>query len=256
MALGIGILVGISMGDSALVFNQIAVIEELEGKIHSYRQQNEETTHQISILQHELDQWNVINERYVQPIFRDTLNEISLTIIAGDNFPMELLDFLEQSGCAYHAFYLTPPEQWPDSNMNLFKNEEFKGERIYDYAYGEIIWEAIRSRETKGSELLAMMANHGLLEFKRYYPVNSEADKRYENIFLLTGDIPFVSNILKKGILQRETDYSWIILNVGDPEDVNKRVQLPDNWTIINLEETFFSKIELWETLIQISEGN
>lgn len=246
------------MGDSALVFNQIAVIEELEGKIHSYRKNNEEANHHISILQYELEQWNIIKEKYVQPLFKDTLNEISLTIIAGNEFPMEVLNFLEQSGCAYHAFYLTPPEQWPNPNMNqIFKHEEFTGERIDDYAYGEIIWEAIRNQEAKkGSELLVTLANHGLLEFKRYYPANSEAGNRYENIFLLSGDMSFVSNILKRGILQRETDYSWIVLNVGEPEEGNKSLQLPGKWTMINHGDTFFSKIELWETLKQVSAGN
>jgi hypothetical protein len=99
MALGIGILMGISMGDSTLVFNQIAVIEELEGKIQNYRQKNEEIVFHMDELRHQLERWDILQEKYLQPLFKDTLRDLSITLIAGVDYPAEIIDFLEQSGC-------------------------------------------------------------------------------------------------------------------------------------------------------------
>ncbi len=249
---------GISMGDSTLVFNQIAVIEELEGKIQNIRQKNKEMVFHIDELQHELERWDTIKERYLQPLFTDTLRDYSVTVIAGVNYPAKLLEFLEQSGCSYRAFYLAAPEQWEfDPHVNTaFRREEFDVEKISAFSYGEILWEAIH--EVKGrDEMLVALKDHGLLEVKRFsekasLSMHQEDVNKQDDIFLLTGDIPFVTSVLKQGMEQREKDYSWIAINTGFGE-TGVSHQLPGSWTVINNGDTFFSRVELWEILMELA---
>ena len=261
MALGIGVLMGISMGDSTLVFNQIAVIEELEGRIENYRQKNEEIVFHMDELRHELERWDILKERYLQPLFTDSLSDFSVTLIAGVDYPAELIEFLEESGCSYRAFYLAAPEQWeldPRVNTTLRRGES-EVEKMTAFSYGEILWDAIQHHEERErDELLVILKDNGLLEVKRFsakatYTLDGEAVKNQNDIFLLTGDIPFVTSVLRQGMGQRESDYSWIAINTGIGEEGGKGHQLPGNWTKINNGDTFFSRVELWEILMQLS---
>ena len=256
MALGIGILMGISMVDSTLVFNQIAVIEELEGRIHNYRQDNEEIVFQRNKLQDELERWDILKERYLKPFFKDTLHDLSITIIAGDDYPAELLEFLEVSGCSYRAYYLVAPEQWNfDPKVSAFSSEAFEEENIRAFSYGEILWEGIsRQDNNEGDKLLVILQEQGLLEVKSYsakdsFALYSEAIDVRDDIFLLTGDISFVISVLKQGMPQSEDNYTWIAIDTGIENEVSKTLQLPGNWTMINDGGNFFSKVELWESL-------
>lgn len=262
MALGIGILMGISMGDSTLVFNQIAVIEELEGKIHSYRQSKGEIASQLLELEHELEQWEDLKVRYLQPIFKDSLHYVSITIISGEDYPAALLEFLEESGCSYRAYYLAAEEQWKfDPRVTAFSKEP-GGAKVAAFSYGEILWEIIH-RQEKGDrdELLVILQEHGLLEVKSFDAVkrnasSGEAANTTDDIFVLTGDISFVTSVLKQGTAQKEIDYTWIAINTRNEEAGGKSLQLPGNWITINNGAPFFRKVELWEHLKHLAKAN
>ena len=108
IALGIGILVGVSMGESSLVANQLSVIEDLEGRIGDYRQENARIAFRMAALQEDLHRWDDLKDKYLCPLFRDTLGHLSLTLIAGGDYPPGgLLDFLEECGCRCRTVYLS-----------------------------------------------------------------------------------------------------------------------------------------------------
>lgn len=98
------------MGDSTLVFNQIAVIEDLEGKVHSYREIHEEMMSEINELQYELERYDSLKASYLRPLTENTLEEVTVTLIAGEEFPFLLLEFLEFSGCQFDAVALGPTD--------------------------------------------------------------------------------------------------------------------------------------------------
>ena len=263
MALGIGILLGVSMGDSTLVFNQIAVIEELEGKIRNYRQKNEEIIMIMDDLQQQLRQWDYLKNKYLQPLFGNTLQQSSITLIAGGYYPVEIIAFLEESGCAYDAFLLEESTQWKETpDIALFSENIFAWEDMSVSSYGQILWQALRgSEEDVRQNMLMLLQGRGLLEFKQYIPVVSQQGIKSRpegksEIILLTGDLPFVFSVLQQGIHFTDNNFVWIAVNVGKniSSILTERPALPGAWFTIENGATYFAQVELWELLYELQK--
>ncbi len=264
MALGIGILLGISMGDSTLAFNQIAVIEELEGKVQDYRQKYEEISILVDGLQYELAQWEYLKDKYLQPLFKDTLHQSSVTLITGDYYPVELIKFLEESGCSYRAFLLGATKQWKDKPSADFflQRDDLEVEKKAVSSYGQILWEVVQDREENVKKhMLMLLQGQGLLEVKKFAPAvfaqgNNEAVKEQKNVFLLTGDVPFVISVLQQGIVFADNNFIWIAVNpeMDMPNLLNKRHGLPGQWYTIEDGDTYFGRIKLWELLYELQQ--
>lgn len=192
LALGIGILLGVSMSDSTLVFNQIAVIEDLEKKLFSSRLENDSNTLQISELEDKLEKWSSVADKYLQPLFADTLQDTSLTLITNTDYLSGLVEFLEISGCNY--------------------------------------------------ELL-------LLEDEGFDP----ATRNSGEIFLLAGDITFISRVISQEKNPDGDNLRWIVMNSNGAKKLDEHSQLPGDWKVINSGDTFLGRVALWELLQQFS---
>ncbi len=102
LALGIGILIGASMGEKALVLHQIAFIEELKNEISHYKDEIDAQFHSFSQLQEELLLWESLEERYFNPLLLENkLKNIEVKVIALEYVEEELVDFLQKSGCTF-----------------------------------------------------------------------------------------------------------------------------------------------------------
>ncbi|MGI6309043.1 MAG: copper transporter [Dethiobacteria bacterium] len=115
LALGIGILIGASMGENALVTNQIAVIEELKNEIRRHKEEVETQFLSVSQLKEELLRWESLEEDYFNPLLlQDKLRNVKLKVIVQDNLPADLEEFLDLSGCSYQAFIFAETNSWPE----------------------------------------------------------------------------------------------------------------------------------------------
>lgn len=105
LALGIGILIGASMGENALVQNQIAVIEGLKSEIRHYKDEIKDYFTSLALLEEELLQWEALEENYLNPLLlEDKLLDHVVKVLVLEEMPGELYDFLELTGAAYHLY--------------------------------------------------------------------------------------------------------------------------------------------------------
>lgn len=105
LALGIGILIGASTGEKALVMHQLAFIEELKGEILYYKEEIDAQFDSFLKLQQELSQWESLEEEYLNPLLlENTLKDVELTVVAQENVAKELAAFLQKSGCSYFTY--------------------------------------------------------------------------------------------------------------------------------------------------------
>lgn len=125
LALGIGILIGASTGEKALVMHQLAFIEELKGEILYYKEEIDAQFDSFLKLQQELSQWESLEEEYLNPLLlENTLKDVKLTVVAQENVAKELAAFLQKSGCSYFTY--------------LFKESSFE-DLLLTFADTEII---------------------------------------------------------------------------------------------------------------------
>ncbi len=269
ISLGLGILLGISIGESSLVFNQIAVIEELERKIKDYRRENEEINLIAENLKHQLLEWDYLKDRYLQPLFRNSLLRSSVILIAGEDYPAELINLLEESGCSYYAYFFTDLQKWKEKSALEITFQACLGleeEEMLVFSYGRIFWELVKEREVNGKrELLVQLQNYGLMEIKHYVPdlpaINLQeqvTDNRNRQIFLLTGDVSFILSFLEEAFYLEENvkdkNFIWITINqeVKIPHSPKVSPKIPGTWHTINFGGTYLGWVKLWELLCEL----
>jgi hypothetical protein len=115
LALGIGILIGASMGENALVLHQIAFIEELKSEILRYKEEINTQFLSFSQLQEELLLWEALEEEYLNPLLLENkLKNVEIKVIALEDLEEGLEDFLQISGCSYLTFVFTETSSWQD----------------------------------------------------------------------------------------------------------------------------------------------
>ena len=107
-ALGIGILIGASMGEKALVLHQLAFIEELKGEIMHYKEEINNQFASFSRLQEELLLWESLEEKYLNSLLiENKLQDVVIKVIALEGIGTGLENFLIDSGSAYQIFVYT-----------------------------------------------------------------------------------------------------------------------------------------------------
>lgn len=115
LALGIGILIGASMGEKALVTNQIAVIEELRSEIQRHKEEVETQFFSVSQLKDELLRWEALEESHLNPLLlQGRLENVKITAIVQKNLPAELEGFLDLCGCNYQALIFADTNSWQE----------------------------------------------------------------------------------------------------------------------------------------------
>ena len=115
LALGIGIIIGASMGENALVTNQIAVIEDLRNEIRRYKDEFETQFLSISQLKEELLNWESLEKDCFNPLLlQDKLKNVNVKVIVQNNLPACLEEFLDLCGCSYQAYILSEIYSWPN----------------------------------------------------------------------------------------------------------------------------------------------
>ena len=94
LALGIGILIGASMGENALIHNQIAVIDSLRSEIVRYKDEVNTYFTSLTLLEEELLHWETLEEDYLTPLLlEDKLVNRAVKVIVQEQIPGGLLDF-------------------------------------------------------------------------------------------------------------------------------------------------------------------
>lgn len=106
LALGIGILVGASMGEKALVLHQIDFIAELKNEIACYKEEIDLQILSFMQLQDELLTWESLEEGYFNPLLLENkLTGINVQVIVLEDVGKGLGDFLQKSGCSFTTIF-------------------------------------------------------------------------------------------------------------------------------------------------------
>jgi len=117
LALGIGILIGASTGEKALVMHQLAFIEELKGEILYYKEEIDSHLNSFLKLQQELSEWESLEEEYLVPLLlENSLENVKVIVISHKNIDEELISFLQKSSCFYSIYYV---EESPIDEISL-----------------------------------------------------------------------------------------------------------------------------------------
>ncbi|MGI6318695.1 MAG: copper transporter [Dethiobacteria bacterium] len=169
LALGIGILIGASMGENALIHNQIAIIESLRSEIVRYKDEVNTYFSSLTLLEEELLRWETLEVNYLTPLLlEDKLANHAVKVIALEEMPGELLDFLELTGAAYHIYIFDEEFSGEESVLlHTFAGEEFsinnKAE-LYNILGNELALPPGTCLEAAGDSILDILREKELLE--------------------------------------------------------------------------------------------
>lgn len=210
LALGIGILIGASMGVNALVLNQISVIEELQNEIQYVKEEAKLYIDQVNRLNQDLNNWEMLEENYFNPFFlKNKLNGLTAKVLCQGNFPAEVKEFLELTNCRYQVLLFTQDVNW-DEIM-----EEDPALLIYD-----LLLEKIEADKIK--ESLTFLGNEKkVLTVYEHDPdpvstLENPAISSEKKIFFVIGTLdPFLANIVEN--LSGEQEFVFF-LSSGEEE--------------------------------------
>jgi len=201
LSLGIGILVGASMGVNALVLNQISVIEELQNEIQTFKNETKLYNDQVNQLNQEINDWEKLEEDYFNPFFiQNKLEGQAVKVICQGNFPGEVKEFLDLTGCRYQVFLFSPDVNWDELISSQDKNNDLLPDEDLASLISNLLLERIKanSRVTnlpfflEEKKILAVYENDSSL-------LLNEPDDIYEkNLLFVSGTLdPFLANIVK-----------------------------------------------------------
>jgi len=127
LALGIGILVGASMGENALVLNQIDVIDSLRNEIVRYKDEINIHFSSVEKIEDELSLWKKMEEEYFNPMMLEgRLENTVVKVFVQGELPHGLDEFLDLSGCQYYKFIFKKTTDWEKvtnhGNFGIFVN--------------------------------------------------------------------------------------------------------------------------------------
>ncbi len=205
LSLGIGILVGASMGDNALVLNQISVIEELQNEIRTFKQETKLYNDQVNQLNQKINDWEKLEEDYLNPYFiQNKLEGQTVKVICQGNFPGEVKEFLDLTGCRYQVFLFSPEINWNELISSRDKNNDLLPDEDLVSLISDLLSERIKanSRVTdlpfflEEKKILAVYENDSSL-------LQNEPNDLYEkNLLFVSGTLdPFLAKIVE--------DLSW-----------------------------------------------
>ena len=107
LSLGIGTLVGATIGENAMIINQLEVIEQLQEEIKHSRGVIDEYGKQVEELEEEINQWASIEKKYLTPLLlHNHLKGISIQVIVPGYKPPGLKTILQVTGSHYDFYYI------------------------------------------------------------------------------------------------------------------------------------------------------
>ncbi|MDO9533754.1 MAG: copper transporter [Bacillota bacterium] len=209
LALGIGILVGASMGENALVLNQIDVIESLRNEIVRYKDEMNIHFSSVEKIENELSLWKKMENEYFNPmLLENRLESTVVKVFVQGALPDGLDEFLYLSGCQYYKFIFKNNTNWEKFN-NLEDpgiSHDFEIQKMSSSSQINPLVNALREYpENSGSNILKKMQDENILEIETDFlvlPVSPGGE--YTLQIIITGSLePYLNNLIEE--VGRET---------------------------------------------------
>lgn len=220
LALGIGILVGASMGENALIHNQIAVIESLRSEIMRYKDEVNTYFSSLTLLEEELMCWESLEEEYLNPLLlEDKLVNHSVKVTVRGEIPKDLLEFLKLTGASYRIYVFD--EEFIGEKPVLLQDFANRGLIFNDKAelYNALGNELILSPEEEdltGGSILNILREKELLEIIPGENTDTKSDEesvssfneiRKELFIAANSSDPFIAYLIER--IGREQIFIW-----------------------------------------------
>ncbi len=170
LALGIGILMGASMGESTLVENQIAVIEELRKEVLDQNKVLDEYVFRMVQLQEDLARWEYLEREYLNDmLLKDSMRDTAVKVLTQQELPEQVEEFFKLSGCFYEIYIIPEPGKWQDPALiEALKDELEPGtEAVGDNILLDALAGFLKEGGDLDGRLLSALAKWSLLEIKR-----------------------------------------------------------------------------------------
>ncbi|GEM_PF-4504769 len=107
LSFGIGTLIGATIGENAMIINQLEVIEQLQEEIKHSRSVIDEYGKQVEELEGEINQWADLEKNYLTPLLlQNHLEGITIQVIVPDCKPPGLNTILQVTGSHYDFIYI------------------------------------------------------------------------------------------------------------------------------------------------------
>lgn len=209
LALGIGILVGASMGENALVLNQIDVIESLKNEIVHYKDEINVHFSSVEKIEAELSLWKKMEDKYFNPmLLENRLEHAVVKVFVQGDLPDGLEEFLHLSGCRHYKFNFKN-----DADLGKFNNLE-DSENLHDLETHKMssssqvnsLVNAIREYPGySGSSILNKMQEENFLEIETDFPVLPLSPGGEDVLQIIIAGFldPFLNNLIEE--VGRET---------------------------------------------------
>jgi len=199
LSLGIGILIGASMGVNALVLNQISVIEELQNEIQYFKEETKLYLEQVNRLNQEISNWRALEEEYFNPFFvKNKLAGHVVKVLCQGKLSRELKDFLELTGCRYQVFLFKENISWDELELALAKSEPEDPARFIAglILNGQKTWPACLSEQ----QILTLYENSPPL-FQE-----EQGENFHQELIFVAGTLdPFLSAIVENLFLEQKS---------------------------------------------------
>lgn len=236
LALGIGILIGASMGENALIHNQIAVIENLRNEIMRYKDEINTYFSSLTLLKEELMYWESLEEEYLNPLLLENkLLNCSVKVIVREEIPEDLLEFLKLTGASYRIYVFD--EEFSGEKPVLLQEFANKGllfnskAELYNNLGNELILSS-EKQDIAGDSILNILKEKKLLEIVPGENIGAKSDGKsvspfneiVKEIFIATNSSdPFFAYLVE--MIGREQIIIWedfidnYFMSVADVED-------------------------------------
>jgi hypothetical protein len=231
LALGIGILVGASMGENALVLNQIDVIESLRNEIVRYKDEIGIHFSSVEKMEGELSLWKKMENEYFNPmILEGRLDGTVVKVFVQGDLPEGLEEFLDMSGCQYFKFIFKSNTDWEKFNsVEGFEiiRESGVQQTSSSQQYNFLVNAFREYPENTGINILRIMVEENVLKIETNSIARPVSLSR-ENIsqIIIAGSLePFLNNLIEqvgRDIIFIDADY----LNGQELDTFYGRMQL------------------------------
>ncbi len=195
LALGIGILIGASMGVNALVLNQISVIEELQSEIQCFKEETMQYLAHINKLNQDINHWEALEDDYFNPFFiKNKLSEHTVKVLCQGDFPQEIKEFLELTGCRYRIFLFAQNVNWDEFSFQ--NNNISSSKKDLDILISDFLMDTPEIKGEKNSLQVLLEEENILALYENNWEENEGGEDFYEE------ELVFVSKITDPFLLQ------------------------------------------------------
>ncbi len=264
LALGIGILVGASMGEKALVMNQIVVIEKLKEEIINYKKEIDHYFLLTSRLQEELGHWESLENDLAPLLIKNQLQEVSLKVFSQEKLSPEVENFLRLSDCTYTAYIFANIDAFEETGiLELLKKELQYGP---DTNVGELLANELGrllldEEPLFGHKVADILQAGGLLDIleqgpeKALFSSAKKEDIGEKMLFIVAGKI----EVFLQPIINRVIEEGGTIIYLSCSDDEGKKegyldvVSNAGNVYHINDFSKFFNRFELLKIIQEVN---